>query len=193
MVRLAVKKQKEEKLIEEGSSNLSEVKDWISNVDTKVSIMLALMGIFLGYILVEAEINLIERISMTLNNGGICNLNIWHFIKGGLIIALYVCVAISMLYFLKAIRAKINPDEFDGSGIKKDSLLFFGSVANMEYKDYMKGICDQKNKDKLKDVYSQVYINSRICNQKFIYYNKGIDYSVVAIVIFVICKLAQII
>ena len=62
------KKMQYEEKIENARYILNNTKEWINNVDIKISILIAFMGVILGYILIDSNIDFIERIIMTINN-----------------------------------------------------------------------------------------------------------------------------
>lgn len=177
---------------EEGKEILNNIISWINNVDNKISIILAFMVVFLGFFVTTININLIDKIKLAFEMG-LINVTIIQYIKGALILALYITSTIAILLFLKALLSKINIKKYKQNNLKKNSNIFFGSIAKMQYKDYLKEIFNQTEKDKLNDIYSQIYINSIICFKKFKYYNCGIYFSMVTIIIFIICKISQII
>ena len=59
------KKMQYEEKIENARYILNNTKEWINNVDIKISILIAFMGVILGYILIDSNIDFIERIIMT--------------------------------------------------------------------------------------------------------------------------------
>ena len=67
------------------------------------------------------------------------------------------------------------------------SLFFFGSIGATElqiYKDKANQITEQ---DLIDDLEEQIYTNSRICNQKAKWYNNGIKFLLITIILWFIC------
>lgn len=170
---------------DEKYQNLEIINSWINNADTKISYMLAFIGIiatimFTNDTVVEAIKSYIDNL-LTFTIKDFINL-----ISIGILILLAVLlfyISRSIYYLLNASTARIK-DETK----QKDSILFFGNIANNqnfeEFKQKVKNNSEQEIED---DILKQIYINSNICNKKFENYNKAIkDIRKALILLFVI-------
>ena len=120
--------------------NLYGTKEWINNVDIKISILIAFMGIILGYILIDSNIDFIERIITTINNNSI---SFSKIAKGLLVLLLYINTIFSIIKLLYALKGKINIKEFNESGVTLNSLIFYGSIAKYNYEEFNKKVKKQ--------------------------------------------------
>ena len=68
--------------------------------------------------------------------------------------------------------ARINSNIYQQPGLITNSVLFFGKISNRSsYQVFQNDILSIKKDDYLKDLLSQVYINSKIANEKYVNYN----------------------
>ena len=68
-----------------------------------------------------------------------------------------------------------------------DSVLFFGKISDRaSYQIFQNDILSIKKEDYLKDLLSQVYINSKIANEKYVNYNKGIKWTKIGFIAFIV-------
>ena len=179
-----------EEKIKDGKDVLDNIKEWINNVDIKISILIAFMVVVLGYIFIDSESVIINKIIANIVNGSITFIKI---IKGGLIIALYISTICSIVKLITALKAKIDIEKYKQQGLTINSLMFYGSISKMEYDEFMNKSKKQNDESKLNDIYSQIYINSKICNKKFENYNLGLDLAKTSIVLLFVCKILAII
>ena len=176
--------------IENAKYILDNIKDWINNVDIKISILIAFMGVVLGYILIDSNIDFIERIVTTINNN---SLSFSKIAKGLLVLLLYFNTIFSIIKLIYALKGKINIKEFKESGVTLNSLVFYGSISKYNYEEFNKKIKNQTKQSNINDILSQVYINSKICNKKFKNYNIGLNMAMITIILLFIVKIFKII
>lgn len=131
------KKMKYEEKFENAKYVLNNTKEWINNVDIKISILLAFMGAILGYILIDSNIDFIERIITTINNNSI---SFSKIVKGLLVLLLYINTIFSIIKLVYALKGKINIKEFKESGVTLNSLVFYGSIAKYNYEEFNKKV-----------------------------------------------------
>lgn len=170
---------------DEKYQNLERVNSWINNVDTKISYMLAFIGIIATIIFTND--NIIKTIKVYIDN--ILNFTIKD-IKNLISLLLLVLTGVMIIYISKSIYylLKASVATIKG-GIKSqdDSILFFGSIAkNQNFEEFKKKIKNSDEKKIEEDIIMQIYNNSIICNKKFENYNKAILDIKKALVIFLI-------
>lgn len=178
--------------IDEGRIILEDIKGWINNVDTKISIILAFMVVWLGYIAIDSNVELLNKINNVISVG-LINITFIQFIKGLIISNLYITSVISIVLFLHALRANINFKNINSSLLTFNSNIFFGSISKLDYRAFKNNIYNQSDKHKVNDIYSQIYINSVICTKKFKLYNIGTYFAEVSILLFILCKILNVI
>jgi len=172
---------------EDSYKNLERVNQWISNVDAKTSIALAFVTLFVAVIFtsdfmkygVKQMIMFISDLSLSDYRGIIVFLSI---ITISLLIYFLCKASISLL---NAISSNIFIKYEDGDLIKH-SILFFGSIISNSFDEYYSKLEDISEEKLLKDIASQTYINSKICDVKFRNYNKAIENLKYSIILFIL-------
>lgn len=156
---------------------LDRIIGFISNCDTKVSFWFSFFGVILT-ILSTLKTPTKEAITSIL-----CATP--RNITGEAIIFVFFVSAIFFvigIYFLsRALIAKITNNE------DRKSNIFFGHIAS--HRNQQAYLSDLKSIDLnkyIEDLVSQIYINSKICEQKFKNYNKGVKMSGISIIFLLI-------
>lgn len=144
--------------------NLDRIIGFIANCDSKISYLLSSIGIILTILVTVKPTNL-NFLKSALNSD-----------ETNILLGLSVlAIILSSFYFLKGVyrlsqaltaRTKIH------SG-NSSSMIFFGAIsAQAGSHDYLQNI--EKNEYSYReDLACQIYINSKICTEKFERYNKG--------------------
>lgn len=164
--------------------SLEMINTWISNIDTKVSFALALAGILIGIIFGEGLPNALKRI---------CEVSKLAELSGGEIIAsilvclLYIVSILSIVSFMLAIIARVKNLNY------ASSIYFFGSIGKMSLQNYMDKVCQMTEERIIRDLEEQIHTNSRICTQKAKWYNIGIKFLMVTIVLWFVCMVFRLI
>ena len=165
---------------------LDNIKDWINNVDIKISILIAFMGVILGYILIDSNTDIIQKIIISVNNNNITFIKI---VKGTLIVLLYSSAIFAIIKLVHTLKGKINIEDFRENGVTLNSLIFYGSISDSKYDDFKSRIKNQTEESNINDLLSQVYINSKICNKKFQNYNQGLNIANITVILLFIAKI----
>ena len=169
---------------EELNARLERVNGWINNCDQKASILLAFAGA-LSAILLTSDIlscgheRLIEPIVEYLkgNKEIVFSFSNLVIILSLLPIAYHVWKMIE--YLMLVLRPKTKIVEFEQdveSQIEKNSALHYEVIAQMSYDKFNDQCMTQTEDDYLNDLCSQIYCNSKICNDKFENYKKGLNH-----------------
>ncbi|NFH69615.1 hypothetical protein FDC35_06845 [Clostridium botulinum] len=163
---------------------LGMVNTWITNIDTKVSYLLALTGVLIGVVLNKGFPSSLKRVSQI---SKLAELSGGEIIGASLICLLYIVSFISVIYFILAIIATIkNPNN-------AQSIFFFGSIGNQKFIDYTTKINGMSEQDIIEDLEEQIHTNSIICSKKAKYYDIGIKFMVINIVLWFICVVFRLI
>lgn len=104
------------------------------------------------------------------NEGGF---DFTNFVICSLLITSVYFVSASVYYLLKALNGKIEKNEFNQESLEAESLIFFVSISNIGFKSFKDRIVDP-HYDNFNDLLSQIYINSSIAKNKFMFYNKAL-------------------
>ena len=163
---------------EDAFQTLTLINTWIGNIDTKISFALALTGVLIGMIFSGGLPNDFQRITQVSKlsevNGG--------EIFAALLVGLLYCASfLSIVSFMWAIIARVKNLN------NASSLFFFGSIGAMELRNYRDKANHITEQELIDDLEEQIHTNSRICNQKAKWYNNGIKFLLITIVLWFIC------
>lgn len=168
---------------EERFKELERVDLWINNADTKISYLLAFLGIIATIIFTSESV--IQKIRICFENllklNGQDIVNILSLIVIVLSIHLLIFIVKCIYYLLKASNAKVNISDINNS-----STLFFGSIATNSIGQFKEKIKKQTEEELEEDIIEQIFINSKICNEKMKNYNKAIKNLKISLLMFTI-------
>ncbi len=139
----------------------NNINGWINNIDNKISILLAFLAVALGFIVCNDNFfNYLTNINLLFKYGV-------YFIIILLSISCFLCI----LALLGRIKAKVN----------YKSKIYFGSISNMDRKDYFDELEIYSIQDYIEDLKNQIFINSCICDKKVRLYNYALKMSLGAV------------
>ncbi len=171
---------------------LELVNFWISNIDNKISFILTFVGVFIGFLISKGTPDIFKDIS-NIAIKDIVTLNFGQVFSVLILVIMYLTAIACLILLLLALIGRVDNKCYKDHKLKTDSLLFFGSIANMSYSNY-KEKCERESKGQLiNDINSQIYINSQICNYKFKLYNYSIKLLIISFIILYICELFNVI
>lgn len=157
---------------------LETINTWISNIDTKVSFALALIGVISTLIFNSKLPNAFKRVSevSTLEelSGG-------EVIGAILVLTLYIFSFISIMCFILAITARVKNEN------NNKSIFFFGSIASMSLSEYKNKINSMNVNSVVEDLQEQIHTNSKICSKKVKFYNMGNKNLLITIIVWFVC------
>lgn len=157
--------------------NLDRVINWVSNCDNKVSYLLALQGIILTIIFTSNNTYIIRTLTYNFSLADSVWGAVLKFFEG---ICLYTYIMLNVLSLFNAfltLKARLNPDIYEEHGLNTNSVLFFDSIANRKFNDFVTDLqITTKNNQLDNDIDSQVFIISKICQLKFKHYNLALKY-----------------
>ncbi len=157
---------------------LTIINTWIGNIDTKISFALALAGILIGMIFSNGIPSAFKRVSEVAK---LAELNGCEILAAASVGLLYISSFISILFFMFAIIARVNNPN------NAESLFFFGSISRMDLDNYRGKLNGLTENELVNDIEEQIHTNSKICNQKTVWYNRGIKVLLVTIVLWFVC------
>jgi hypothetical protein len=171
-------------------NTLDRINGWISNCDSKSSILLALLGVFISTIFTTDFIfNSLQKILFQVFSYWKNGIGSYSFLKTliilSFIISVYCCLK-AVLHLLKSLTAKTNSNQTGDSDLCTNSLIHYGSIQEKSFKDFKLSILAETETNKLEDILSQIYINSKRCQEKFDEYNKSLLLIKVGIITFII-------
>ncbi|RGG66384.1 hypothetical protein DWX11_06610 [Ruminococcus sp. AF18-29] len=156
---------------------LGGIKDWIGNVDTKISFLLTVSCIFLGFI-IENDIVIYGKLES-------CSSYWW--IVALLTLSLILSI-ISIMLFIAALKAT-NKHPL----VNYKSVIFAGDIAsNSSFDEYNRKLSRITENELQNDKKKQIYINANIYNQKVKTYNSGLWVTIATMVVYVIYKILSV-
>jgi hypothetical protein len=170
---------------------LDKVNFWIGNGDAKVSFIIGFTGVFLGFIFASDSITeSIQNYLKTILEMSISDIKTILSLAGTVLFIFAIYYIVRAVYFLlKALKAKIDPSVYSETGLETDSTIFWGTIAKSDYATFKQKVDTIQDNALLNDIYSQIYINSKITTEKFANYNSGLSCLTRGIIFFVIFKL----
>lgn len=167
------------------SEILSRINTWISNCDSKISFALVFAGALLGFFFTSNIIH--DSLFQVVNNVLILTKKeLLSLIAIIILVFFSISLLLSIWYLFKGLKGKINIENYKQYGLEEESLLFFGTIKSMKYKDFKDKVKNIEEDDLKNDYLSQIHVNSIICNQKFINYNKGLKFLLFSVILFVL-------
>lgn len=171
--------------VEELNTRLARVNGWIDNCDQKASILLAFAGA-LAAVLLTSDImkNGYNYLIKPFYEYWLNDVPSEISYKKVLVILLFIplaCNVVKMInYLILVLRPKTIIADFqeEKSQITKNSRLHFQSIAGKKFNEFLHDCQCQSEESYLNDLCSQIYCNSRICNDKFENYKKGLTHFV---------------
>lgn len=157
---------------------LDRVINWVSNCENKVSYLLALQGIILTIIFTSNNTTCIIRtFSYNFSLVDFVWTSVLRFFEGICLYTFFILNVLSLYNAFLTLKARLNPSIYKEHGLNTNSVLFFESIANRTFNDF---VTDQQttttNNQLDNDIDSQVFINSKICQLKFKHYNLALKY-----------------
>ena len=167
---------------EDAYRTLELTNSWVSNVDTKISFALALVGSLSAFIFKGGLPNAIQNV---IDKGKFSSLTGGDVITVIIVVLLYIACLSSILCLLLGMVSRIKANG--------DSLFFFGTIGAKKFEEYEKKILYFEEEHILKDLLEQIHTNSKICKKKMWFYNKGIHILISTVVLWFICMVFHLI
>ncbi|UVV57432.1 hypothetical protein NXW60_10775 [Bacteroides fragilis] len=175
-----------EKNIEKSLKKLELVNLWISNCDTKASLILAFLGIIVTIIFTSniggEMINTIEYKAVWQVN---C-LSLKLFFRLFSSVIFCASTAFSFVQLGMTLYGRVNPNKYNQTGVKMQSNLFWKTIQNKKFIDFESQSNSEPDNSYPNDINSQVFINSKIAQAKFRHYNLSLLSTGVALISFFI-------
>ncbi|YBV93718.1 DUF5706 domain-containing protein (plasmid) [Bacillus sp. PK9-021] len=151
--------------------------DWIKSCDTKASIVLAVIGIFLTIFTSEISINMLKQI---LSNT-LLHINFSNFLYLLLFVISWVVFIYGAYCLVRVLIPRLSKETVAYQGVHGDSLYFFETIAKSNFRDFKEKLFERSEEEEILDILSQIYINAKISTIKYTYYGRGIKYSFLGI------------
>ena len=144
--------------------------EWIKSCDTKASIVLAMLGVFIVTISSELFLDSQKEIVLNaLNNINFSNL-IYLMFEG----AVYFLFFDGVFNIIRVLFPQLKKSVKTYNGIENDSLYYFESISSKTYSEYKMQRINRTSEEEIHDILSQIYINSKISTKKYYFYKQGL-------------------
>lgn len=172
--------------IDKSVKKLELINQWISNCDTKSSFILTFYGVVLTIIFTSNIGG--EMIScFSFNKAKEINCESFrNFILLLTAIGFFITSVITFYQIYSTLKGRIDQKVYQQNGLNTNSNIYFGSIALKTFENFES---ESNNEDETKfinDINSQVYINSKIVDQKFKHYNKSLFWMFISLGLFTI-------
>ncbi len=175
---------------EDAYKNLDRINMWIGNVDAKISYSLTFIGVLLGFFLTGNKSIKMEETINKIYFKGVFYLTPKEVVIIFLICAFAITSVIAIIFLYRALKGRINPNVYKETGLITNSNIFWLTISKKKYIDFYNEANNLTQENLMKDICSQIFINSKICTEKFENYNKGVRFIVISVIIFFIFKIA---
>jgi len=137
--------------------------EWIKSCDTKSSIVLGVVGIFLTLFTSQHSINMLNDIfSKTIEN-----INFSNFFYLVLFIISWCLFIYGAYSLIRVLIPRLSKEALTYKDIHADSLYFFENISQNTFSEYKNKVFSRKVDDEIDDILSQIYINAQICSIKY--------------------------
>lgn len=166
--------------VNEAKDVLNRIIGFINTCDMKASVLLGAVGVVITLFFTT------QGITVFLNTMDALDKNLSCFYP---VLLLGASLSIALLLFgtwqlITVLKADVKP-----SG--KGSILYFKDISeNKTYDDYLKKARSVTGCEYLEDFISEIYINSKICTQKYEKYNSGLHLCLIGVLLFALFFIA---
>lgn len=171
---------------DELNTRLERVNSWIDNCDQKASILLAFAGalaavLLTSDILTSGHERLVVPFVDYWRGDKEISFSFTNLVISLILLPILYHIWQMVVYLLLVLKPKTKIEEFEEgaeSRIEKNSALHYGVIAQKKYNDFNDQCKGQTEDNYLNDLCSQIYCNSKICNDKFDNYKSGLSHFV---------------
>jgi len=160
---------------------LDRIINFIHGCDNKTSIILGIFGALGAIFLTSDGIIIFQKRIEEIYNVSQCIGNAYLYLLYFLMLCLIIGLSSFIMVLFPRTKSKIKKD----TELKQDSVIFFKSISmNQDYESYKIKLINTNEKEYIDDIKSQIYINSYICNKKYIYFKVGLIISYSVLILF---------
>ncbi len=166
---------------EDAMYTLSAINEWTRSADSKTSILMAFISLLLGFTLAVFDgITYIAQLE---------KINFLAVVIIMLLIIYVLSAAAAIVFSSLSLAARLK---FKNKGF--NSIIYFGDIAELSGEEFLSKTAQMTENDIVKDLKTQIVINSRISKRKLKYFNLGLISSIVlfasAIILLIIIRFA---
>ena len=172
--------------IENSTKRLELINHWISNCDTKSSFILTFYGVVLTIIFTS---NIGGEMVSCFSFSRAKEVNFesfWNFTLVLITIAFFITSLITFYQIYSTLKGRIDAKVYQQKGLNTSSNIFFGSIASKSFEGFESESNNEDEPSYLNDINSQIYINSKIVDQKFKHYNKSLFWMFISLGLFIL-------
>ena len=154
---------------------------FITNCDSKTSIVLTAVGVLLTIILTNDGLNEIFNIFKNcIKTKTFCS--VVYFIC----FASSALIMIAGMFILGSVLVAKTSEEAKGVDEGNSRIFFSGIIKNGDYKIYRSKFYLMNQEELLEELVSQIYINADIAMQKYKKYNFGLKHTILGFLLFIL-------
>ncbi|MBC9873471.1 Pycsar system effector family protein [Macrococcoides bohemicum] len=167
--------------IENYEVNLQRQLDWIKNTDTKSSIILSLYGVLITLLITN---KLIDKFAIIISKM-IIDISFSNIIYLVLMIFSFILILLGLYNLISVLIPRLSHHLKDEKYISKNSIIFFESINNYSYEEFVSRNVSITKDEYISDLVSQIYINSKICTKKHQLFTKGVKMLSIGSILFI--------
>jgi len=154
---------------------------FIRDCDNKASIVLGIFGIILTITITTDRINSIASI---FSSAVVCA-SVYSYLYLLLMIGAIITTFYGLFRIIIVLNAQV--DFSKDAGLDMDSKIFFKHIAkNDNYLAYKAKLLNMTNEEFINDISSQIFINAKICDEKYRNYKCGLKLALIGFLIFIV-------
>ena len=166
--------------IAQAETTLNRIIGFINNSESKTGITLTMVGVVLAIITTLGGESIMGMFSETWHSPSIAAVFI--------VVIFFVFLAANLIgicLLMKVLVPDLGSEGYETEGFESDSKIFFGKISsnNETYSQYEEKMLNYSSEDYLNDLWSQIYINSKICLRKFNNFNIGLKVTIPSIML----------
>jgi hypothetical protein len=152
---------------------------FVSNCDSKASIILAIIGILLTVICTEMPTYIISaRSDKDFNNNAVMGVYIVC------VVASVICFITSVILLICVLRGRVKSDKY--------SIIYFGDISTYNLESYKIKLRELNKEDFKNYLIDDLYINSKICSRKYKLFNIALVFLICGIAFFTLAILIEV-
>ncbi|MCQ9843909.1 hypothetical protein [Staphylococcus aureus] len=129
--------------------------EWIRSCDTKASIVLAMLGVFIVTISSEIFLDSQKEIVLKVLN----NINFSNLIYFIFEVLVYLLFFNGIYNIIRVLFPQLKKSVETYNGMENDSFYYFESISSKTYSEYKKQRINRTSEEEIDDILSQIYIN----------------------------------
>lgn len=163
---------------EDAYQSLQMINSWIGSIDTKISFALAFVSVLIGFIFSNGTPRIFGKMAKGAASAHVPGVQLISFLMTAALCLSCLGAAFMLIY---ALSARVQ----NTSGIS--SVYFFGDISKNSFEEAKDQMDQLTERELLKDLQAQIWMNSKICSQKVLWFHRGLYCFLAAIILYFLC------